>query len=245
MSIKAEHEMNILSQYIITWKDYILNSGKFKEIDDFMENIRTITKYERPDFYLKTNNNIIYILEHFEFDNSPVLKKGSVNKAEIAILRNKAKRTLNEEKNKNYLRQSLKTTSYENFCRNAINNFENHYNKIYSYQENLYNDGIADEKTIFKIGFLMEDVSPLSLISINDKGDILPVNIFNCKEFLDNFNEKTLVDFCLLITKNNSTLSLLTHNLDWSDVIDPSNVISPTPQHYIKYRYINNNSAIE
>lgn len=235
MFVKEDNEMLVIKKYIINNRKKILDNSGFYEIEEFIKNVENIKKFERPDFYLKVGNTI-YMLEHFEFDNSPVSKKGNYNKRERAIIYKEAERKINKGEEEVHFRKSLKSTSYKAYCKNAITNYNNHYNKISSYKEQLYKEGIADEKTIFKIGFFMEDTSSLPLIYVDECDGNFFVSIFTCKEFIEYFKKKTNVDFCFWATNfNDAPLCLLTHDIarkmNNNDFVDPVNILAPTPQY--------------
>ena len=61
--------------------------------------------------------------------------------------------------------------------------------QITKYKENLIRYGLIDHSTQVKVMFLVEDVSPLGSMVIDNDGKQRPIIVLICKEFLDLFSE--------------------------------------------------------
>ena len=140
--------------------------------------------YERPDI-LSIYDNKIVAIEHFEFDSSTAKnKKGSQNRIEIA--RVQRENNSHDKINCNY------TT--DNYIRNAIKNFENHYNRIEHYIENLKKEKVIKPHMEIKNLFLIEDATILGNIDINTKRSF---SILHCDMFLNKLKNANKIDYIL------------------------------------------------
>ena len=58
----------------------------------------------------------------------------------------------------------------------------------------LRSEKIANERTVFKVCYLMDEVSPLGTLTHNGE-KIVPVNLGRSKDYLDFFSQKPEVDW--------------------------------------------------
>ena len=160
-----------------------------------INNLGKIAPFERPDGYLAAEN-IVYIIEHFEFDSSKVVKKkGSISRSELGrVNREFEKYPVNSESA--YLDELHIAPSADSYIKNAIQNMQNHYGKIQDYKDNLLSAGIITSSSIVRVGFFVEDVTQLG--SYYKADNVLqPLNLVNSQEFIDNFVSCADLDFCL------------------------------------------------
>ena len=156
-------------------------SNRLAYLTPFLENI---ISHDAPDGYAIINNTIL-LVEHFEFDSSIAKnKKGSQNRMEIA--RVKRENNSHDKINCNY------TT--DNYIRNAIKNFENHYNRIEHYIENLKKEKVIKPHMEIKNLFLIEDATILGNIDINTKRSF---SILHCDMFLNKLKNANKLDYIL------------------------------------------------
>ena len=155
-----------------------------------------LVDFERPDAYIKINNEVL-IIEHFRIDSyESHPKHGS------KLLRNE--KALDDNfarvaKNTNSIMLSNPIgimNSYEFFIDNCKTRFQHHYDQIEHYKNRLRSEKIANERTVFKVCFLMDEVSPLGTLTHNGE-KIVPVNLGRSKVFLDFFSQKPEVDWII------------------------------------------------
>lgn len=160
-----------------------------------VNNLRRIVPFDRPDGYLIAEN-VVYIIEHFEFDSSKVTKKkGSISRSELGrVKREFEKYPIDNESA--YIDKLDIAPSADSYIKNAIQNMQNHYAKIQDYKNNLLSSGIITSCSIVKVGFFIEDITQLGSYYKADNG-LQPLNLVNCQEFLDCFDSCADLDFCL------------------------------------------------
>ena len=134
-----------------------LNEKKAQEALKILCNIEQYGDENKgPDLISKTDN-IIYGIEHFEFDSTRNDKKGSRFKQQIGIIDNKVN---NEIKIKDKV-HNTSVLELSQDLNNYINNYKKiysyHYSRIQSYLENLNKDYPDLKKEIW---FFIEDVTP-------------------------------------------------------------------------------------
>ena len=150
-------------------------------------NEKNITHYDqaRPDFIIENKQlNIVFGVEHFEFNNSTQNNNGGSIYSQKSSETRKLHRSQEELKlkdlqkdeiiqtNESYKIHSSASNIYDNFKKS----FSNHYKRIPDYIDLLkeYDNG----ETKFKIGFLVEDNSPLGSIDLEDMKTISAFEIF-------------------------------------------------------------------
>jgi len=82
-----------------------------------------------------------------------------------------------------------------------------HYNKVDSYIENLKSHGLMQDK--MQVGFFIEDTTVLGNVYAPPGWEpVRPVILCHCKQFLDEFEKCTKLDFCICASSysNNSFL---------------------------------------
>ena len=179
-----------------------------------INNLDRIVFFERPDGYL-IDENLVYIIEHFEFDSSKITKKkGSISRRELGRVSREFKKYPADNESA-YIDELNIASSADSYINNAIQNMQNHYAKIKDYKNNLMLSNIIHPCSIVKVGFFIEDVTQLGSCYKSDNG-LYPLNLVNCKEFLDYFDSCEDLDFCLcsnLSYENNDIFSLFNPSL--------------------------------
>lgn len=155
-------------------------------------NLDKIIPFERPDGYLVADDTV-YIIEHFEFDSSEVLK-GSTSRIELGRTEREFQKypvgsqtPFSDELNI--------TQSINNYIDNATRNIRNHYKNIQKYKENL-SDLEEIRNKPFKVGFFIEDKTVLGSHCKTDRG-FQALSLVDCQQFLDEFENCTELDFCI------------------------------------------------
>ena len=87
--------------------------------------------------------------------------------------------------------------SFQDLMTNLSHSFRKHYSRIPKYKENLMGYGLIDQSTQVRTMFLVEDVSPLGSMVIDNDGKQRPVIVLLCSEFLDLFSEAVDLDYVL------------------------------------------------
>lgn len=151
-------EMKIKEKYF-DGNTYIQAFTK-KQVNKILEILYNIEQYgnenKGPDLISKTNN-IIYGIEHFEFDCTKNDKNGSRYRQQIGVIDNKVNediKTKAKVKNTSILTLNQNMQNYIDSYKKAYNK---HYSKINNYLEYLNNDFPNKEKEIW---FFIEDVTP-------------------------------------------------------------------------------------
>lgn len=155
-----------------------------------------LVSFERPDAYIKIENEIL-IIEHFAIDGYDTFGDGG----------SKLKRNENEMQ-KEFNKISATTdgvhatkplginNSYDGFLTNCKTRFNHHYEQIESYKKNLLEKHIANATTKFTVCFLMDEISPLGTLTY-DGEKICPVCLAKSKEFLEYFESMKDVDWII------------------------------------------------
>lgn len=155
-----------------------------------------LVSFERPDAYIKVDNEIL-IIEHFAIDGYDTFVGGGSK-----LIRNM--KELQKEFEKKaigpegaYMTKSLDVCScYEGFLANCRTRFDQHYDQIMAYKRHLQERSIADENTKFVVFFLMDEISPLGTLTC-DGDKIHPVCLARSREFLEYFASKKEVDWVI------------------------------------------------
>lgn len=167
----------------------------------------------RPDILL-ISEDCIYGIEHFEFDDFK-RRKGSTGKAFIKKKEKDFQTNFNDYgTNLPYYCESYDMeneenlqTGYEFFVDNFLYAFNEHYNKINEYKENIKNflkeKGLSKE---IKIYFLIENASPM-MPFCNDDGLIyIP---FYSKEIQERIQKSNDLDGIISLNKDNAVLTFI------------------------------------
>ena len=156
---------------------------------------------DAPDLYFR-KDNLVLIIEHFEFDCYYAGKKGSSFRREEARIQ-RALETAPMTGNSLIMHDEIKgKASYEDYIRNLKKSFEEHYARIDTYINNLSDQGIIHDDTDVKVMFLIDDVSPLGAHVIDNSvnwGDnaVFTIELGCCREFLDLLSASPKVDYAL------------------------------------------------
>lgn len=162
---------------------------------DFVQNASYYAD-DAPDMVLKKGNEVI-IIEHFEFDSYHVSRKGSPGRQEMArIQRNEDQIEATEDGV--FFSDAIKgKCSFQDLISNLSCNFKSHYDRIPKYKENLKGHGLIDDTTSIKVMFLIEDVSPLGSIAVDQEAKQHPIIVLLYKKFLDLFRGAINLDYIL------------------------------------------------
>lgn len=194
--VKNTHEKdelkNCINKYLRKNRQVCVADTNSKKLE--YEMCRLFTQLSRleyrdcPDGYIKLKNKII-IVEHFEIDCSLRNRKGSqARKEEFRI--DKQFENINPYQCTNIAitrteKMSIKTTA-ENLMNNFIDSYNQHFQMIGQYKNNLIDEKIANERTKFEVCFFIEDISPLgSLHFYNSKlCGLWAIDIKECIDFI-------------------------------------------------------------
>lgn len=183
-----------------------------------VNNLGRIAPFERPDGYLIAEN-VVYIIEHFEFDSSKVTKKkGSISRSELGRVKREFEKYPVDHESA-FIDELDIAPSADSYIKNAIQNMQNHYAKIQGYKNNLLSSGVITPGSIVKVGFFIEDVTQLGIYYRSDNG-LQPLNLVNCQEFLDCFDSCADLDFCLCANSygTNNVFSLFSSSFRGSTI---------------------------
>ena len=164
----------------------------------------------RPDAFAE-NETTLFLLEHFQFDNSKLNKKGSIQN-QTSALSNKKICDILKTQNYAMVNENVKKSGFY-YIRNFQKQFNSHAEKIDSYKLEIQK---IKQKQYDKyiMGFVIEDSSPLGSIYFSDK-TVKSLNLLYAKEFLDLFEKTTNLDFVIFaMTGNvsNKILSFISRN---------------------------------
>lgn len=138
---------------------YLGNKKPVKMFADAMTN-RQVHFGDRPDMLL-INDNIAYLIEHFEFDSYSNTSKGS----EIRMEQNRIEKTFSQSmpsEEGTYVHGMMQGhASYDNYIQNVEKAFIKHYRKIDVYKQNAQASGLLGKNMKMKMVFLIVDTSPV------------------------------------------------------------------------------------
>lgn len=158
----------------------------------------TMIPGDAPDAVL-IKDNIALIIEHFEFDAFEVNRKGSKSRIEQARIE-REQRQLSATAGVVYHSKIKASCSYQDYIDNVTRSFLEHYQRIDVYKKNLLERGIVTSETNVKMMFLIEDVSPIGSIAIDNsegKPQTVPVILAQSPEFLSLLTDSESVDYIL------------------------------------------------
>lgn len=191
--------LHIIQKYFGNKENSIKFIGNADKLNDLVKFFDCLIPFDRPDAYAMINDRVL-ILEHFEFDSSNKGRKGSQQvKEQVRLEREFAKANATEE---GIIVHGEMCTNYtmENYKANILEAFEQHYNKINEYKNNLIKNGKATLETEFITLFFIEDVTELGNLYVDRNGcntKTLPVILPFCDFFLEKFQHSPLLD-CVL-----------------------------------------------
>ena len=188
-----------------------------RKILDFMFNS---IPFEKPDFYYFDNQKC-YLFEHFEFDASKRVKNcGSLSRRNLnvtnkeidnewkSITSNVTKRdeiTNWETITKTVENHASKESWKENFC----NTFDEHYNKLNVYQDNLKT--VLGQDVKFINCFVIEDTTELGgLYFLNGKHHHTLVCIFDFA--IKKMNEAKKIDYFIYLNRQDCFCMIISRN---------------------------------
>lgn len=184
----------------------MLYRGKKKTVEALAELFATTspTFSDKPDLYFQ-RDNLVLIIEHFEFDCYHAGKKGSSFRREEDRIQREFDAIPMTGDTRVLHNEIRGKASYEDYISNVKRSFEEHYLRIDTYIRNLTNKGIITNDSVVKIMFLIDDVSPLGTYMIDNsvkwgENDVCTIELGCCKEFLDLLSDSPKVDYVLAVS---------------------------------------------
>lgn len=164
---------------------------------------------KRPDA-IAENGTTLLLLEHFQFDNSRLNKKGSLQNQTAA----KTDRELNNlltDKEFAIVNESVEKCGLY-YIENFQKQFDSHVKNIDSYKLEIQEES-KKKYDKYLMGFIIEDSSPLG--SVYFDGGLKCVDLVYSKEFLDVFEQTPQLDFVVFAmtgNEDNRILSFISQN---------------------------------
>lgn len=159
----------------------------------------TMIPGDAPDAVL-IKDNIALIIEHFEFDSAEVNRKGSKSRLEQARIDREQSQLSATEAGIVYHSKIKASCSYQDYINNVTRSFLEHYKRIDTYKKNIVERGIVTGEVHIKTMFLIEDVSPIGSIAIDNSGEkvqTVPVILAQSPEFLDLLVDGENLDYAI------------------------------------------------
>ena len=159
-------------------------------------------------------DNIVYIIEHFEFDcYSSTRKGGSSFRLEEARIEKRIRKVIPTEEGTITHDIIVAKSSYSDYIKNVSALFKKHSRHIPDYIKHLSESNIIKDNDIIKVVFLIEDVSPVGTRAYNRgdgyAGEMVPIVLANCAEFLELMKSDTVVDYVIACS------SIDRHDIVW------------------------------
>lgn len=185
-----------------------------REDEKFLESLVSLfsaikpTK-KRPDA-IAENGTTLLLLEHFQFDNSRLNKKGTLQNQTAA----KTDRELNNlltDKEFAIVNESVEKCGLY-YIENFQKQFDSHVKNIDSYKLEIQEES-KKKYDKYLMGFIIEDSSPLG--SVYFDGGLKCVDLVYSKEFLDVFEQTPQLDFVVFAmtgNEDNRILSFISKN---------------------------------
>lgn len=234
--MKKEHEKNELDRIINTYNfNKIKCVGKIDTIE-LSRVINNLKDHECPDAY-SIVKDVVYIIEHFEFDSFKNNKKGSQYKNEIA----KNKRQLEESliNGEGMISGTIESeSSFGHYVDNFIKHFDYHYNQINKYIENIKQEFPNIKKA--KVWFFAEDMDDVAPMINNAKtfGHVCPLCFKRVQDYLSDKNEiDGIVIGASFGDNTNRTLFIKKENFNDFTIFEENESIVGTKLHYIISQY--------
>lgn len=179
----------------------------FNSIVPLLKSLRPTNK--RPDAVAEQGATLL-LLEHFQFDNSKLNKKGSLQNQTVA----KTDRELNNlltDKEFAIVNESVEKCGLY-YIENFRKQFDSHVKNIDSYKLEIQEES-KKKYDKYLMGFIIEDSSPLG--SVYFDGGLKFVDLVYSKEFLDVFEQMPQLDFVIFAmtgNEDNRILSSISQN---------------------------------
>lgn len=156
---------------------------------------------DAPDMFFK-KGELVIIIEHFEFDCYRATKKGSSFRREEARIQRAFDSTPMSGNSLMIHDEIHGQSSYADYLNNVKRSFAEHYARIDQYIENLTEAGAITVASTVKVVFLIDDVSPLGSIMIDNDAPwgsdaTCIIELSRCKEFLDLLSSSPKVDYVI------------------------------------------------
>ena len=178
---------------------YYGSEFKAAKIADLLPEYQYLYSGDAPDMFFK-KDDLVIIIEHFEFDCYKATQKGSDFRRELARIQRNEEAVPSTEEGE-VLRDVIHgSSSYEYYISNVTKAFKEHYAHIDLYIDNLRKSGAIDKNSHIKVLFFIEDVSPLGCVAVertNSESELVLVTLAESREFLDLLRDNTRVDFVL------------------------------------------------
>lgn len=147
---------------------------------------------DKPDIIIPSDRNKIYAIEHFSFDSSHY-KDGSQFRKEEDYSNKILSKNLKLDKDQEFKVSSSKIEyegSIEDYIKNAINTFNDHYVKYNVYKNNLYEKNLIHSDSQIIFAFYIQDLSPFANFVEGKRG----ANLLLFKDFLDVIQDSYKLD---------------------------------------------------
>lgn len=196
----TDYERTIFCMNICPQGAYCFNEdlSAIQRFNPFFSKLRETPK--RPDAYAVIEDDIL-LLEHFQFNNTKVTKKGSEQHKVAAKSEQEFKKKLVKDGDFAVLNEYVERNG-KSYIENFQTQFNSHYNKINDYKAEMQKQLKKDFKNIY-IGFLIEDASSLGSIYLN-KDKMYCLDLLQTKEFLDVFEKAAKLDFAIFSMTGNA-----------------------------------------
>lgn len=189
--------IKVFDRYFNKGKVRILNEESRKQCEEiFQEGTKVSIEQKFPDYVILNCSEVIYGIEHFEFNSSLQGRKGSLLRQESQ----KAKRNHNNnvENNEEFVTtthsQLMIESSSTNYFDNFIYGYEKHKKKIDKYKEVIKKEFDVSQEKI-KLGFLIEDNTPTGVHRKDTDKILYPFNVTEIVEILENEKDLDFVIF--------------------------------------------------
>lgn len=185
--------------------------------DECREILHDWHSFERPDIYSR-NGDVVYGLEHFEYDAYERGKRGSQGSKERFIIKQSIDAEIREKIERQDVVTSLRSmstpASEKYYIDSFVKIFTEHYAKVGEYKKHIASELDVGSKNI-SIWFIAEDMTPLgtSFICRNKpKQGPEPAFPIFFPEIETLFLESTKIDGIIFADNCNRTLSLVKRN---------------------------------
>lgn len=231
-----------LEHYFRNESNTVQYLGSSKDVElfaDVLQYGKTIPN-DAPDAVI-IKDDIAIIIEHFEFDSFQVNRKGSTSRIEQARIEREQKKIQATEKGVIYHSKIKANCSYQDYIDNVTTNFLEHYKKIDTYKKNLLAKNITNPKMTIKIMFLIEDVSPIGSIVVdnsNNEVQTVPVILAQSPEFLSLVSQSKELDYVLCCSFVGETEYI------WFVSRNEISAYQEKQCNYANMRFLNNNPSV-